>query len=392
MTGQSKTTLASPRFRPRLSLRTRLLLAQGIVVTAGVFTAALVAAIAGPPIFHQHLIESGHPANSPELEHIETAYSSANTIALGTAMVIALTAAGLVTWYLTRRMTRPLADLAEVARSLSQGDYAARAPQLGAGPEIDGLAATFNDVATRLQTTEDTRRRLLADLAHEMRTPLSTIGAYLDGLDDGVTDWTPDTARVLRDQSSRLIRLSEDIGEVSRAEEGRLDLERVPVSVDDVIWAAAQGVRTGYAAKGVNLLTPDRQGGRADGRATGLVVSADRARVLQVLANLLTNALRHTPPGGTVTVGVVKASRGLVVLEVADTGEGIPAEQLPHIFERFYRGDTARDRDHGGSGIGLTIALSVALAQGGTLDAASDGPGRGSTFRLTLPHSTHTKD
>ncbi|MFV0458336.1 MAG: sensor histidine kinase [Actinomycetales bacterium] len=380
------------------SLTTRLMLAQGIVVAAGIVTAAVVAAIVGPALFHEHLSEAGQTTGS-EVVHIEEAYVSANSIALSAALVIALTAAGVVTWYLARRMTRPLAHLAEVARRVSHGDYTARAPQLGAGPEIDELAASFNEVASRLQTIEDTRRRLLADLAHEMRTPLSTISAYLDGLDDELTTWTPQTSKVLRDQATRLLRLSQDLAEVSLAEEGRLDLDVAAVPIEELVRAAAQGVRPSYTAKGVTLLTPTH---RSAGDRSGLRVWVDRERILQVLANLLTNALRHTPSGGTVTVITAPGPSGAgqsrqvlggsnwVTVTVADTGEGIAAEQLPHIFERFYRGDTARDRDQAGSGIGLTIARSLANAHGGRLTAHSDGAGHGATLTLTLPATTST--
>lgn len=210
------------RSRTGLSLTSRLMLAQGIVVAAAILTAALVAALAGPVIFHDHLLDAGSVEGSPELAHAEAAYASANRIALVAALAIALTAAGIVTWYLTGRMTRPLELLAAAAVRLSRGDYSARVPPLGAGPELARLAETYNEVADRLQTTEDTRRRLLSDLAHELRTPVSTIAAYLDGLEDGVTTWSPQTARVLRDQTVRLVRLADDIGEVSRVEEGRL--------------------------------------------------------------------------------------------------------------------------------------------------------------------------
>lgn len=374
------------------SLRTRLMLAQGIVVGAGILTAALVAAIVGPQLFHEHLLQAGQEPNSPELMHSEEAYASANTIALGAALLIALTAGFVVTWQLSRRMTQPLRDLATVATRLSNGDYSARAPRPSAGPELDRLADTLNDVAERLESTEDTRRRLLADLAHEMRTPLAVIGAHLDGLEDGVTEWTPETARVLRDHTERLVRLSSDVAEVSRAEEGRLE-ERaiVDVSVGDLVRAAVEGVRSEFAAKGVELVGAGGGAAQVTG-ATGVDVAAglevlvtvDRQRILQLLTNLLTNALRHTPAGGTVRVDA-QTSGEHVELTVTDTGDGISATHLPHVFERFYRGDTARDREHGGSGIGLAIARGIAHAHRGTLTAYSAGPGMGATFTLTLP-------
>lgn len=364
------------------SIGTRMVLGQGIVLVACLLTAALVAAVVGPGLFHQHMIEAGHSPNSPEIAHIEAAYTSANVVSLGVALGVALLGAAVVTWYLTRRLTAPLTELTRAAGRLSHGDYTIRVPSAGAGPELDTLGATFNDMAARLQTTEDTRRRMLSDLAHEMRTPLSTIGAYLDGLEDGVAVWETQAARVLRDQTDRLVRLAEDITDVSRAEERQLDLRPAPSSLNDLAWAATQIARTAYTAKGVNLVIDT-------GRTDGVEVSADRQRIGQVLANLLTNALRHTPAGGTVTVATGRDADRAGLITVADNGEGIAADQLPHIFERFYRGDAARNRDASGSGIGLTIARAIAIAHHGSLTASSEGADQGTQMTLTLPTSTH---
>lgn len=363
------------------SLRTRLLLAQYIVVGAGVLTAALVAAVVGPGLFHEHLLQAGQEPDSPELMHSEEAYASANTIALTAALVIALAAGFLVTWHLSRRMTQPLRDLATVATRMSNGDYSARAPRPAAGPELDKLADTLNEVAARLEATEDTRRRLLADLAHEMRTPLAVIGAHLDGLEDGVTQWTPATARVLRDHTERLVHLSADVAEVSRAEEGRSHLRLVKTPVSELVRTALDGVRSEFTAKGVELGAGEILGTEVGGE---VLVAVDRQRLLQLLTNVLTNALRHTPASGSVVIET-RTVGASVDVTVTDTGDGITVTHLPHIFERFYRGDTARDRDHGGSGIGLAIARSIAHAHDGTLTAYSAGPGMGATFTLTLP-------
>ena len=362
------------------SLVTRLMVAQGLVLIAGILTAALVAQLVGPPLFHQHLLEAGRPADPAELAHIERAYLSATTLTLLAALTIAAVSAVGVTWYVTTRLTSPLTVLADAASRLSQGDYDVRIPPLAAGPEFEVLAASLNDAAHRLQTTEVTRRRLLADLAHELRTPLATTTAYLDALDDGLAGWDGDTSRVLRATTARLSRLAEDMSLVSRAEERRLDLHPVVIDLPDLLEVVAASAGPAYADKGVALRVEPF---RAPGRRPGTLV-ADRDRLEQVLGNLLTNALRHTPADGWVTVAAHEEP-GWVRLVVTDTGEGITPEQLPHIFERFYRGDAARTRDLRGSGIGLTIARGIAAAHGGTLTARSDGPGRGSTFELSLP-------
>jgi two-component system sensor histidine kinase BaeS len=374
------TTSRSTTRRPATgrSLATRLLLAQGLVLVASILTAALVAAIVGPPLFHQHLIEAGHSPHAPELTHIERAYRDASVISLGVALLIALACALSVTWYLTRRIQRPLTLLTDAAREMSGGHYTTRVAVAGAGPELSSLGDAFNAMAARLESTEDTRRRLLSDLAHELRTPIATIGAYLDGLEDGVAQWGPQTAHVMRDQTDRLVRLAEDIDDVSRAEEGRLVLEKSPTPVDDLLYAASQAVAASFAEKGVALIT-------IPSPAT-LVIDVDRERFAQVLGNLLGNALRHTPRDGTVTV-FAEGADGSVVVTVTDTGEGMTVEQLPHVFERFYRGDNARDRGSRGSGIGLTISKAIVDAHGGTLTASSPGVGLGSTFAVTLPTS-----
>ncbi len=360
-------------------LATRLMIAQALVLVAGILTAALVALIIGPPLFHQHLAESGLGPDAAALGHIEQAYASATALTLLAALTIAAASAVGVTWYLTTRISAPLTALADAASRLSKGDYDVRIPPLTGGPEFDVLAASLNDAALRLQTTETTRRRLLADLAHELRTPLATTTAFLDALDDGVARWDAETSEVLHASTARLSRLAEDISLVSRAEEHRLDLHLDVVDVPDLLNAVAASVAPAYADKGVHLAVESFQTGR---RPPTLV--ADRERIEQVLGNLLANALRHTPEGSSVTLAA-HADANSVRLMVTDTGEGIPAEQLPHIFERFYRGDAARTRDTRGSGIGLTIARGIATAHGGTLTAHSEGANRGAVFELTLP-------
>lgn len=361
----------------------RLVLAQIVVIAACLATAAAVALLVAPPIFRQHLAHYP-PAVSPEMsEHITQAYVSAGVISVVAALAIALVAAVVVTVHISRRITRPLADLAAAAARLADGDYTISVASPAAGPELEQLAAAINHAAGKLHTTEDARRRMLADLAHEMRTPLATMTAYLDAVDDGVTAYDADTRLVLHRQLTRLLRLADDIGDVSRAEEGRFDLRPEPVvSLADLAAAAAGPLRADFDAAGVVL----RLATASPDEAT---VTVDPARIGQVLTNLLTNALRHTPAGGMVTIDAT-IDRAGVRVTVTDTGDGIPAAQLPHIFERFYRGDTARARDcgSGGTGIGLTIARAIAEAHHGSLTGHSDGPGRGSSFQLTLPRET----
>ncbi|MDC5697976.1 ATP-binding protein [Intrasporangium calvum] len=356
------------------------MLAQVLVLAASILTAGLVALLVGPSLFHQHLLASGHTDSSPELVHIERAYRDASVVSLGVALIIALACAAAVTWYVTRRLQAPLTALTQAATEISRGHFEARVSEWGSGPELDTLGAAFNLMASQLEQTEDTRRRLLSDLAHEMRTPITTLKLSTEGLRTGVRAWDEHTDRVMTDATERLAQLSADMDDVSRAEEGRLALELDAVPVGDLVWSAGEGQREAYARRGVNLVA-DAQS------APGATVQVDRRRMGQVLDNLLGNALRHTPSGGSVRLYARQTSNEVEIV-VADNGEGITPEQLPHVFERFYRGDSARDRDRSGSGIGLTISRAIVDAHGGGLTASSSGPGRGATFTVALPLRT----
>jgi two-component system sensor histidine kinase BaeS len=368
--------------RGRLGLAGRLFLAQMLVVVIGIIAVGLVAAAVGPPIFHEHLRRAGQmPADASG--HVEQAYVSASAVSLGVALIVALAAALTVSAYLARRVAQPVAAVAGAAADVAGGRYTVRVPAAHLGRDFDTLTGAFNLMAGRLEAVEATRRQMLADLAHEMRTPLATLEAYLEAAEDGVAVPDEDAVAVMRTQTVRLRRLAEDISAVSRAEENQLDLRPRRVAAADLVAAAVNAARAHYAAKDVALRyqvsdrLPD--------------VLADPDRIGQVLANLLENALRHTPPAGAVTVHA-RATGGGVQLSVADTGEGIPAEHLPHLFERFYRADTARDRSQGGSGIGLAVVRAVVTAHGGQVEAASGGPGAGATFTVTLPAVTIEPD
>lgn len=361
----------------RSGLATRLLVGQILVLMAGVVTAGVVAAIIGPPVFHDHLLRAGLSHSPTQLLHIELAFRDASWISVGVGLAVAVVAATAVTWLFTRRLRRPLAVVAAGARQVARGYYTTRIPEIGSGTELDDLAAAFNAMASRLEDIENTRRRMLADLAHELRTPIATLVAYHDGLYDAIVALDDESRSILAVQTGRLTRLADDIDEIVTAEEGRLDLRLETIAVDDLMSVAHAEMRDRYATKGVTL-TVDAE------PATVLLVTVDRRRIGQALTNLLTNALRHTPPGGAVTIGA-KRSGGDGIVTVVDSGDGIAAGQLPRIFERFYRGDAARAHDHTGSGIGLTITKSIIDAHGGHITASSAGPGLGATFTMTLP-------
>ncbi|GGC07313.1 HAMP domain-containing sensor histidine kinase [Cellulomonas carbonis] len=357
-------------------LGARLLVALGAVLVTGGVTAWLVAAAVGPGLFHEHMLRAGAEEDDAVVVHAEQAFVDASTVSLALALGAAAAASAAVSVVLTRRIGRSLGAVSAAAARIGSGAYESRVPPPGLGSEFDELADSFNGMAARLREADRLRARLLADVAHEVRTPVATIVGYLEAVEDGVQDLDPATVEVLLDQAARLTRLAEDLAAVTRAEAGDIVLDRAPVAPAELLAAAEGAVRERAAAAGVTVEV------RVDDDLPALRV--DRTRIAQVLDNLLTNALRHTPAGGVVTLAARRSDDG-VALEVADTGEGIAPEHLPHVLERFYRADTARDRGRGGSGIGLAISLALARAHGGTLVAASDGPGRGATFTLVLP-------
>jgi signal transduction histidine kinase len=367
--------MTSSRRRPGLGAR--LLAAQMLVLVTAVVTAWFLAAAVGPSLFHAHLTQLSH-TDSPELAavHAELAFRQASLISVGVALLAALVVAVIVSAYTTRRVTRPVSALAEAASQVAGGHYDVTIPAPELGAEFDSMAASFTSMAQQLHDVEKTRRRLLADLAHEMRTPVATLDAYLEGFEDGVASMDEPTVTMLRGQTRRLARLAEDVTAVSRAEEHQLDLHPAHVRPDALVRAAVHAAAERYTDKGVNL---------DHSVSTGLpAVDVDVDRFGQVLGNLLDNALRHTPPDGHVRV-IVCAAGDRVRFTVTDDGEGIPPEALPHVFERFFRADTARDRAHGGSGIGLAIVKAIVEAHGGTVSVATGPAGSGTTFTIALP-------
>lgn len=360
----------------RPGLAARLLAAQLLAIGAGAITFALVALAAGPPLFRVHVRDALGTVPASLARHLDDAFTTAAGLAIGVGTAAALATAAAVSLFVTRRLSRPMRALDVAAARVAAGDYAATVSPPGLGPELDSLTEAFNAMAAALAASEAGRQRLLADAAHELRTPLATLDAYLESLADGVRPATQETWDVMASQTARLRRLTDDIALVSRAEEGQLQLHTVPVKLNDLVTTAVRAAAPGYAGKGVKLGTQLARPLPA--------MTADPERIAQVLAGLLSNALRHTPAGGHVTVGTSPAGAD-VAITVTDTGDGIAAEHLPRVFDRFYRADTARDRAHGGSGIGLTIARALVTSHGGTITAASDGPGTGARFTVTLP-------
>jgi two-component system sensor histidine kinase BaeS len=379
VTKTNATANPPPRRSPGVGVR--LLLAQALVLIAGGATTWIVAVIVGPPLFREHLRRAGVTHESNEQFHAEQAYRYATAISIAVAVGVAALTALLVTWYFSRRLQRSVAEVASAATAVADGRYDIRVSPLRLGEDFANLAQAFNRMSDRLESVETTRRQLFGDLAHEIRTPVAVLQAYAVAVQDGVNTLDSKTISIIHDQAGRLVRFSEDLAALAQAEEGPGAVAPQWVDPHPVIITTASAAADRYAAKGVELTCHVENGLPA--------LWADPLRLAQVLGNLLDNALRHTPPGGIVEVNAA-AARDEVIVSVGDNGDGIAAQHLPHVFERFYRADVARDRQHGGAGIGLAIAKALTEAHGGHITAASRGPGLGSTFTITLPARADT--
>jgi signal transduction histidine kinase len=294
------------------------------------------------------------------------------SLLVGGSLAIAI--ALVLTFFLSRRITSPVRVLATAARRLGRGDLSQRVQGQGQG-EVAELARAFDTMASNLEHTEQLRRNMIADVAHELRTPLSNIQGYLEAIRDRVMKPSAATIRSLNEEAALLSRLVNELQELSLAEAGELKLAFQAEDVAKLVRQAVSPWQPKMAAKEISLSLdlPD-----------GLPpVKIDWQRVNQVLHNLFENAVAYTPQGGSISVAASELD-GWVEVSVADTGEGIPAEDLPNIFERFYRVDKSRARVTGGSGLGLTIARRLIEAHGGRITVESK-LGKGSCFSFTLP-------
>ncbi len=287
--------------------------------------------------------------------------------------LLAVGIALLVTFILSRRILAPVKALSYAARRLGQGDFSQRVSVKDKG-EMGEFAQTFNSMAGDLERAEKIQRTMVADIAHELRTPLSNIRGYLEAISDKVIKPNTDTLHSIEEEAALLSRLVDDLQELSLAETGELKLERQVEDISKVIKRSVIAEQPSAMAKGLSLAI--------DLPAELPAVNIDAQRISQVLRNLLNNALAHTAEG-SITVSA-RQQDNWVEISVTDTGEGIPEKELPEIFERFYRVDKSRTRTTGGSGLGLTITKRLVEAHGGSIEAYSE-EGEGSRFSFTIP-------
>jgi signal transduction histidine kinase len=315
------------------------------------------------------------PSSGVGLISLQILYLTIGRFFLWGALVAVAIAVALA-FFLSRRTLAPIKALTSAAQSLGRGDFSQRV-QIKDRSELGELAQTFNSMASDLEHTEKLRQNMVADVAHELRTPISNIQGYLEALQDGVIKPDKETISSLYEEAALLSRLVDDLQELSLAEAGELKLVIQPEDIGGIVRRAVAAVGAKKRAKEVSLAVelPERLP----------PVNIDARRVGEVLRNLLENAVEHTGKGGSITVAA-RQQGSWVEVSVADTGEGIPAEELPNIFERFYRVDKSRARATGGSGLGLTIAKRLVEAHGGRIEAQSQ-PGKGSRFSFTIPVS-----
>jgi signal transduction histidine kinase len=360
--------------RPR-RLRGRLLTANLIVAGATLGTVLVGVSLIGPGYFQEAMGHLAGDAMGQAMDAVTlSAFQEAVRTALLAAAITALLAAVVVSLALSARIAGPVTRLVDAARRIAAGHYAERVPIVAEG-EVGELASAFNQMSGSLEATERRRLELVGDVAHELRTPLTTLDGYLEGLQDGVIEPTQETWTLLRNETGRLTRLIGDLGDLWRAEARQLPMHIEEVDVTALLPEAAGRHAAEAAARQIALEVES---------GSPAVARADRDRLVQIIGNYLSNALRYAPAPSTVTLSVTRRG-GEIVVVVRDEGPGLPGEQLAHLFDRFYRADPSRSRALGGSGIGLAIVRALAEAMGGRAWAESGGPGAGSVFYVALP-------
>jgi signal transduction histidine kinase len=348
-------------------IATRIALAALVSAAVGLAILAVGVTVVGADIFRALMVEAGDSA-----DHAQAMYDeSVTTVVIAAVVVAALASIGLAV-LMARMLARPLAEVGGAARRVAAGDYAARVPREGP-EELVSLADSFNQMAASLERQEGMRRDFIANAAHELRTPLTNLQGYLEALRDGVITADRATYESLWDEAERLVRLSHSLDALAEGDAATTRPTVTELDLAAAVRAALDLAQPTLERAGLQLVVdlPER-----------LPVRANPDHLAQVLGNLISNAARYTPAGGTVTVRAERRPADLLV-SIANTGDGIPADDLERVFERFYRVEKSRDRARGGAGIGLAIVKQLVEAGGGRVGAESaDGTTR---FWFSLP-------
>ncbi|MCB0191376.1 MAG: HAMP domain-containing protein [Anaerolineae bacterium] len=348
---------------------TFLLLATEIIISNRTFTA-----------IQPRLMALTQAENASDIElallALQETYQNTLIFSLLIAAIGATLAGSVTSLLLTSGIIRPLEQIAQSSQRIADGHYDERI-EISNTEELDRVATNFNQMAATLAQVEQQRIALIGNVSHELRTPLTGIEGYLQGMMDGVMASDEETFAYMYQEVRRLRRLVDDLQALSRVEAGQIPLHIETFDLSSVVERVVRQLQPQAIAQSLEI----------EMRCPGNIRAyADADRTAQVLVNLVGNAIRYTPEGGHITVTANLTAKRVEII-VQDTGQGIPPEALPYIFERFYRVDQSRARSSGGSGIGLTISRHLAWAMGGELSATSQGEGQGSTFYFSLPKS-----
>jgi signal transduction histidine kinase len=344
-------------------------LAAGAAIEVdGVRVGTLLAAGGGPGMMGGNFGSPGQTLEAELLQRVNRAIWLAAVVAGGLALVIGgLLAYGLV---------RPIRQLTSAIGAVARGDLSHRV-SISSRDEIGGLADSFNSMAADLEKAEHLRRNMMADIAHELRNPIAVLQANLEAVVDGVLPPTAENLQPLLDQSQLLSRLVDDLRTLALAESGQLSLNRAPTDPAEIVHSVVLQFTQQAEARHITI--------QSDIAPNLPQVALDSQRIAQVLGNLLSNAIRHTPESGSIECRLTRDTNAKqVMFVVSDTGSGIPPQALPHIFERFYRADSSRSRAGGGTGLGLSIAKQLVELHGGRIWAESE-PGKGTRVAFALP-------
>lgn len=353
--------------RGRGGIAARIALAALVVAGIAVAVVAVGVLRVGGESFEALMMAAGDSA-----DHARAMFDESVTLVFGIALAVATVVALALAAVFGRMLARPIEHVAGAAERISAGDLTARVPEEGP-TEVRALAAAYNAMADRLEEQEMMRREFVVNASHELRTPLTNLQGYLEALRDGVLPPEPATFDSLREEVDRLGRLAASLDVLAGAEGERPR----PTAVDlgALVRGAADLAAPALARRSVAL---------AVAASDGLIVQARPDEIAQVMANLLQNAIRYTPAGGSVRVEAARTPDGILV-RVANTGAAIPSDDLPRVWERFYRVEKSRDRERGGAGIGLAIVKRLIEDAGGRVGAASDEAWTTFWFRLPAP-------
>ncbi|MCU0523552.1 MAG: HAMP domain-containing histidine kinase [Elainella sp. Prado103] len=362
--------------KTKVGLRSRLFFSHVIVMVVGLLTLLTIGKISSPRFFAFYLkqIEVGGLGVRQVRTQLIRSFDDAWSKGAFWSVVVGASTAGALSYLISKRIVQPLIQMEEITKKFAAGHLEERLPP-NEIPEVDQLADSFNRMAATLEGIEQRRRELVSDLTHELRTPLTVLKGYLEGLADGTIEPSSDIYERLSRETTRMQRLVNDLQELSKMEAGYLPIDARPIDLHPLLSSIVRRFAD-------QLLTENSPQMQLDFSPELPRVMADPERVEQILVNLISNALRYTAQGSVTVKAYTEADK--VWIAVIDTGTGIAEDDLPHVFERFWRVDRSRDRHSGGTGIGLAICRRLAELLGGTIEVESQ-LGQGSQFRFSLP-------